>query len=108
MPTTTMSMLRDSACPDCRQLSSGDCGRHGPRIFDAAAFMAAETPSVLNRCNRCGRHWFWNGERHEERDGRSRAYVINVDDKECPVCRHAAQRRLDVEYDAWVAAGKPQ
>jgi hypothetical protein len=46
-------LIREIGCPDCRQLSSGDCGKHGN------LFMTSRT---VHRCPVCeGRGYVPNG-----------------------------------------------
>ena len=40
--------LRQGGCPDCDALSSGDCGKHGPRVFGMPALHVGWL------CPRCG------------------------------------------------------
>lgn len=43
-------MIRMVGCPDCEAITSGDCGKHGPRLFTADG-----KPVEQSRiCPRCG------------------------------------------------------
>lgn len=49
-----MASVRDPGCPECRQITSGDRGRHGPRIVRAQQATGSPDPPQPFRCPICG------------------------------------------------------
>jgi len=43
-----MSLCRDDYCPDCRRLTAGDCGKHGPRIVAQPIMTATNVVATLS------------------------------------------------------------
>ena len=43
-------MFREPGCIDCRQITSGDCGKHGPKTY-AASFAQPRTQSLPVKYN---------------------------------------------------------
>lgn len=44
-------LIRDAGCPDCRQISSDDCGKHGPVYYgmsDLTPLASRDTVPVMH------------------------------------------------------------
>lgn len=56
--------MRQQGCRDCDQMTSGDCGKHGPTIVTNGVTIPPYAPAPRLQCPTCGAPVLHHGERH--------------------------------------------